>query len=345
MSLQESKNLSNLLSSVGISGSGEQQSIIQNLSDMWQAAGGQGSFMDFAKGALDSMTGGEGGLADLGKLAKTGFEQFSGTMGLLGPSTGLYSFGEGSQAAMLAAQNMGFGAEGTALTKEALQSAMGGAESSLSSLGSDALSFLSSPAGMGIVAGIGTYFMADDDRMKQGLTVGAATALGAQLGSVGGPIGTLVGGAIGGLLGGTVGSMFGWGEPAKMDSKLITTTSMDDIKGGIGVESAFGITGFSQKGTRHWDKRKPYKTMFTQVGKIDDLVAGALEPEEVEAVKAALIERGTYRKERNEGGISAKKVFRSIMKDRMAVLEGVLGPERYAQLGLDGMYQGILGSV
>lgn len=208
-------------------------------------------------------------------------------------------------------------------------------------MGSSIMNFLSSPGGMGITAAAMTLLTGGD--AKDAAIAGGASYLGATIGSAILPgIGTAIGGALGGMI-----ASFGFGDKtAKADSAMYLSSSTEGFKNGIYSEGAFGNIGFKGGATRHLNNiNKYYKPAFDTIANVDNMVASALTPEELQAVKDSIGEGYRYRKERNEGKISPKKVMASTFKDRAAMLKNVLGEERFNELQLGDLYQSMVDQI
>lgn len=320
-----------------LGGQGDPTSVMGTVKDIYESLGGEGelgqSVTDFAKDLLDP-----GMLGEMGGEVGTYLGSLPGIAQLVGSAgTGLSAVGPGSQAAMLAAQNMGL--EGaTGATVEALRAGTGyattGATEALKGMGTKALNFLSSSAGMGVTAAVATLVMGGD--LKDAAVSGGAAYAGAALGTAIFPgIGTMIGGALGGMLG----SLALGDGVAKTDSAMMVSQSSEGFKNDVYAEGPWGFIGFKGDATRHLDSvSKGYQESFNFIAKTDAIVSNALTPEENEAIKAAMGDQYTYRQESNEGKISGKKVVRSSIKDRAELIKKTIGDDRWNELQLYDFY-------
>jgi len=216
-----------------------------------------------------------------------------------------------------------------------------GAMDSLKAAGSKAMSFLSTPTGMGLTAAAATLIMGGD--IKDAAINGGATYLGAAIGAAIFPgVGALVGGALGGL----VANMGLSDEPAKTDSVMMLSPSTDGFKRDAYAEGPWGNIGFKGSATRHLDGvNKQYLPAFETIAKIDTVVSNALTDEENQAIMDAIGDSYTYRKESNEGKISPKRVVKNTIKDRAMMVREAIGEERWQELELYDVYNSILSGI
>lgn len=342
--LADQQNLNDFLGNIfGGAGGAQQTAVTSAIKDVWDSIGGEqgygGSITDFAKDLIDTDM-----LKELGDFGYVSDLASGAVTGLLGANTGLSMFGPGSQAAMLAEQTAEFGLAGTQMTVEGLESAMTGASGAAEAAGlaTDAMNFLSSPGGMGITAAAISLIMGGD--VKDAAVTGGASYLGAALGSAIMPgIGTMIGGALGGMV-----ANFGLADKvAKADSVMMLSGSDEGFKRDAYATGAFGNVGFKGSATRHLDAKqikKQYLPAFQTIAKMDDVIAGALTPEELAKV-TDYGKRYTYRKESNEGKISPKKVMLNTLRDRKDMLRKALGDDRFAELQLGDMYSAMIQQI
>lgn len=292
---------------------------------------------------LGSKLGDATGLTDVSNWVSN----LGATKSLLGPSTGLSQWGVNSQAAMLAEQMADFGPEGLAMTKEALMANMEGATAAVeSSLGSKALQFLASPAGIGVIAGVGTLLMTKD--IKASAITGGGAYIGSLIASgiAGGPIGLAIGGALGGAIAQKLGMGGGY---AKADSAMMFSPpgAEPNFKDGTYAVGEWGAVGFKAGSTRHMNAGK-YQAAFDAVVSVDNAISSSLTSAENEAMVAAITgEQGfhKFRKKRNEGKITPKKVARSTLRERQKMLQQILTPERYAELNIQSIYDTMIQNI
>lgn len=357
LEIEKSRALSQLLTSAGIEGQ-DQDSMIGSISDMFQKSGVGGSIIDFAK---DLLGGGSGGgyvgdvfgdvMKDLGGLGGGGLENLGGytpealkALGFTGDSLAAAAKLASSTAGTLTGPAGSWAGAGPAQVRMASQGAQTAATSA--GVGSQMLSFLTSAGGMGITAAVGSLLFGRDT--KDAALAGGLTYLGATIGSAIPGVGTVIGGVIGGL----ASSVFSLGGSAKTDSVLMYSGAgtTDGYKAGTYSEGAFGTIGFKGAATRHFDNKdvKKYQGAFETITKIDDIISAALTPEENEAVLQAVLgedgQRGV-RKERNEGKIDPKKVMNWTFEDRQKTLLKTLGQERFDELQIADIYNGVLSNA
>jgi len=182
----------------------------------------------------------------------------------------------------------------------------------------------------------------------QGVGAGGGAALGAQLGAAGGPIGILAGTVIGGFLGGSLGSKLGkalgistkGGGDDKADYQLAVSGSgakAADYGGKIGSGGGpYGSVGFFRQ--KHLTQSNTYQKGFDAIMESDKAIANSLTPEQNAQIKAKLGSDRVIKQNRNEGGFSPLRAMGYILDDRESVIKGVIGPQQFAQLGLDKFY-------
>ena len=341
MDQQKADQLTSLLSSAGL---GTDASMLQSVNSAVRDLFGvdinkastdmisQG--VNYVKSAL-GIGGAAAGAGALGGLTNAGLQYGASVMPAAAQgATSLANLG------LPMTQYGGIAAPGGAIGSSVASDATAAATAANPGMASTIGSFLSSAPGMGaIAAGI---TLLSGGNIKDAAVTGGLTTAGAYLGSAVLPgVGTAIGAVLGSLASNVIDLGAGY---AKADTTMQTTGGTDKFKDGAYSTGPWGSVGFTS-GSRHIDVNQPFQQAFNAITMVDTTVSGALTPAENQAMKDYYASGVKYRKESNEGNITPNKIIKSTMKQRQDDLKKVLGVDRYNQLNLDQLYNGVVAGL
>jgi len=161
---------------------------------------------------------------------------------------------------------------------------------------------------------------------------------GTAIGSIYGPLGAAAGGFIGTALGSAVNAVFGkkGGGENKADYSIAVNQSGTQYGTGLSSDGVWGAVGLGHQ--KHISNTGAFQDMFDQVTQVDGEVSKMFTPEQNAAIKAEIEQGGIIKSNSNEGGFSPARAAKVIFDNRAEAIKRVLGPEAFAQTGLDELY-------